>query len=179
MLYEVITFLNNELSIGSQIVINTINFQPRAFRNSDDKFKGFPSFIDGREFSATNDDAYEDLISIFGKEKVFDYSKPVNYVKYLINSILYFNKNAIVLDSFAGTGTTGHSLLKLNNEDGGNRKFILIEMEDYAESITSERIKRVIKGYGADVITSYSIHYTKLYDGNISIFMTWVAFFSL
>jgi len=127
--------------------MNTNNFQPRAFRNSDDKFKGFPSFIDGREFSATNDDAYENLIEIFGEEKVFDYSKPFNYVKYLINSVLYFDKQAIVLDSFAGSGTTGHSVLKLNEEDGGDRKFILIEMEDYAEEITAFRIKKVISGY--------------------------------
>jgi adenine-specific DNA-methyltransferase len=143
-------FLDNELSIGSKLVMNTINFQPRAFRNSEDKFKGFPSFIDGREFSATNDDAYENLIEIFGTEKIFDYSKPVNYVKYLINSILHFDKNAIVLDSFAGSGTTAHSVLNLNKEDDGNRKFVLLEMEDYANDITAERVKRVTKGYGND-----------------------------
>jgi adenine-specific DNA-methyltransferase len=131
-------FLDNELKIGSKLVMNTINFQPRAFRNSDDKFKGFPSFIDGREFSATNDDAYENLIEIFGEEKVFDYSKPVNYVKYLINSILHFDKNAIVLDSFAGSGTTAHSVLKLNEEDKGNRwtcnKKLDNWLNDYAAS---------------------------------------------
>lgn len=142
-------FLDNELKIGSEIVMNTINFQPRAFRNSDDKFKGFPSFIDGREFSATNDDAYENLIEIFGKEKVFDYSKPVNYVKYLINSILHFDKNAIVLDSFAGSGTTAHAVLNLNLEDKGKRKFVIVEMENYADVTTAERIKRVTKGYGS------------------------------
>jgi adenine-specific DNA-methyltransferase len=54
----------------------------------------------------------------------------------------------IVLDSFAGSGTTGHALLKLNKAEKANRKFILIEMEDYAEKITAERIKRVIDGYG-------------------------------
>ncbi len=57
------------------------------------------------------------------------------------------NKNSIVLDSFAGSGTTAHSVLNLNKEDNGNRRFILVEMEDYAEEITSERIKRIIKGY--------------------------------
>lgn len=143
-------FLDNELSIGSKLVMNTINFQPRVFRNSEDKFKGFPSFIDGREFSGTNDDAYENLIDIFGTEKIFDYSKSVNYVKYLINSILFFDKNAIILDSFAGSGTTAHAVLNLNKQDGGNRKFILVEMEDYANTVTAERVKRVINGYGED-----------------------------
>ncbi|MBT3208231.1 MAG: site-specific DNA-methyltransferase [Bacteroidetes bacterium] len=141
-------FLDNEIKIGSQLVMNTKNFQPRAFRNSDDKFKGFPSFIDGREFSATNDDAYENLIEIFGEEKVFDYSKPYNYVKFIINSILHFDKNATILDSFAGSGTTAHSVLKLNEEDEGNRNFVLLEMEDYANDITAERVKRVMQGYG-------------------------------
>lgn len=58
--------------------------------------------------------------------------------------------NSIILDSFAGSGTTAHAVLNLNKEDGGNRKFILIEMEDYAQDITAERVKRVIDGYGED-----------------------------
>lgn len=60
------------------------------------------------------------------------------------------NKNSIILDSFAGSGTTAHAVLNLNKQDGGNRKFILVEMEDYANTITAERVKRVIKGYGKD-----------------------------
>lgn len=141
-------FLNSELKQGAEIVINTTNLQPRVFRNSDDKYKGFPSFIDGREFSATNDDAYENLIDIFKEEGIFNYSKPVEFVLFCINSIAYFDKTAIILDSFAGSGTTAHAVLKLNEKDGGNRKFILVEMEDYAESITAERVRRVMKGYG-------------------------------
>lgn len=56
--------------------------------------------------------------------------------------------DSLVLDSFAGSGTTAHAVLNLNIQDGGNRKFILIEMMDYAENITAERVKRVIMGYG-------------------------------
>lgn len=54
----------------------------------------------------------------------------------------------IILDSFAGSGTTAHAVLNMNKADGGNRKFILVEMMDYADSITAERVKRVIDGYG-------------------------------
>ena len=55
--------------------------------------------------------------------------------------------NAIVLDSFAGSGTTAHAVLALNKEDGGNRKFILVECEDHiADNITAERVRRVIGG---------------------------------
>lgn len=58
------------------------------------------------------------------------------------------DKDSIVLDSFAGSGTTAHAVLNLNKADGGNRKFILVEMMDYADTITAERVKRVIDGYG-------------------------------
>jgi len=57
------------------------------------------------------------------------------------------DKNSIVLDSFAGSATTGHAVLALNKKDGGKRKFILVECEDYAEKLTAERMRRVIHGY--------------------------------
>ncbi|NLE00428.1 MAG: site-specific DNA-methyltransferase, partial [Fibrobacter sp.] len=60
--------------------------------------------------------------------------------------ILGSDTDSIILDSFAGSGTTGHAVLHLNKETCGNRKFILIECEDYANRTTAERIRRVIKG---------------------------------
>src|SRR5690606_19268069 len=50
-------------------------------------------------------------------------------------------------DSFAGSGTTAHAVLKANAKDGGNRKFILVEGEEYADKLTAERVRRAIKGY--------------------------------
>ncbi len=58
------------------------------------------------------------------------------------------NKDSLILDSFAGSGTTAHAVLNLNKQDGGHRRFILCEMCDYAETITAERVRRVIDGYG-------------------------------
>lgn len=83
------------------------------------------------------------LNEIFGSKK-FDYPKPVSLIKELLRQTT--DTNSIVLDSFAGSGTTAHAVLELNKEDGGNRKFILAEMEDYADKITAERVRRVIKG---------------------------------
>ena len=77
----------------------------------------------------------------------FDFSKPSKLIMYLIELALD-KKEAIILDSFAGSGTTAHAVLDLNKQDGGNRKFILVEMMDYADTITAERVKRVIDGYG-------------------------------
>ena len=79
----------------------------------------------------------------------FTYPKPIELIKHIVN-IGAFDKNSIILDSFAGSGTTAHAVLNLNKEDDGNRKFILIEMEDYANTITAERVKRVMKGYGEE-----------------------------
>ena len=55
--------------------------------------------------------------------------------------------DALILDSFAGSGTTAHAVLKANAKDGGTRKFILVEGEDYADTLTAERVRRAIKGY--------------------------------
>jgi len=89
--------------------------------------------------------------------RVFDYPKPISLIQNLISQLT--DSNDIVLDSFAGSGTTAHAVLNLNSIDGGNRKYILVEMEDYAESITSERVKRVIKGYADKEGTGGSFDY--------------------
>ena len=94
-------------------------------------------------------DAKKELLAVLDfatSADVFVTPKPTR----LIDRILHIatNKEAIILDSFAGSGTTGHAVLNLNRQDGGTRTFILIEMMAYAETITAERIKRVINGYG-------------------------------
>ena len=87
----------------------------------------------------------DDIKDVFGT-KPFDYPKPVALIKHLIE--ISTSCDSIILDSFAGSGTTAHAVLNINKKDGGNRKFILIEMENYADIITAERAKRVINGYG-------------------------------
>lgn len=100
----------------------------------------FPSIWQGSEFN--NETGRDQIKDIFG-EAVFEYPKPVDLIKHAI--ILSGDKDCLVLDSFAGSGTTGQAVLELNWSDGGNRKFILVECEDYAEKITAERVRRVIK----------------------------------
>lgn len=72
--------------------------------------------------------------------------KPSRLIAHLLQ--IAAGKDSLVLDSFAGSGTTAHAVLKLNAQDGGNRRFILCEMMDYAETITAERVRRVMAGYG-------------------------------
>lgn len=80
------------------------------------------------------------------KKEDFPNPKPVGTIERCLK--LLPNKDSIVLDSFAGSATTAHAVLKLNAEDGGNRRFILCEMMDYAETITAERVRRAMDGYG-------------------------------
>ena len=88
-----------------------------------------------------------EIKSIFPEDKrPFDYPKPSVFIEDLLGFAT--DSESLILDSFAGSGTTAHAVLKLNAEDGGNRRFILCEMMDYAESITAERVRRVMEGYG-------------------------------
>ena len=91
-------------------------------------------------------DAKKDLKAIFDGEMPFDTPKPYRLIERILQ--IASDSDSIILDSFAGSGTTAHAVLNMNKADVGHRKFILVEMMDYADSITAERVKRVIRGYG-------------------------------
>jgi adenine-specific DNA-methyltransferase len=105
------------------------------------------------------------LNEIMESHGVFENPKNISMLEYLIK--LFPNKNSLVLDSFAGSGSTGEAVLKLNKKDGGNRKFILVELEEYANTITAKRIKKVIQGYKfkgkqKEALSEYPINVTNL-----------------
>lgn len=105
----------------------------------------YSSILDSEVVKTTAHGSIE-LKGIFGESK-FAYPKPSSLIKEVVS--LCTKEDDIILDSFAGSGTTGHAVLDLNKKDDGNRKFILIEMEDkIAKDITAERIERAIKKYG-------------------------------
>ncbi len=94
-------------------------------------------------------DSKREIVSILDFETsndVFITPKPSSLIRHIIR--MATDKDSIILDSFAGSGTTAHAVLALNKADGGNRRFVLIECEDYVDRITAERVRRVIKGYG-------------------------------
>ena len=143
---------NKELYVTRDLYLRRIVNEPRykmlkdiLSRVGDDKNKSYDSEVDLDNLFAdgwgSNEDADEELRLILGKQKLFEYPKPMKLILKLLCSLR--DKNSIVLDAFAGSGTTAHAVLNLNKVDGGNRKFILIEMEDYAENITAERVRRI------------------------------------
>lgn len=102
------------------------------------------------------------LLKMFG-EKVFDYPKSLWAVRDFIYTAIGDKKNPIILDFFAGSGTTGHAVMELNREDGGDRQFILCTNNEngIAENVTYTRIKKVVDGYADVAGVSTNVRYFK------------------
>ena len=110
-----------------------------------EEFSPFYCFV-AKELSGTAEGGKKTLNEILGIEHGFDTVKPIQVIRYILNRILF--DGDIILDSFAGSGTTAHAVLEQNAEDGGKRKFILVEMDkNIAQNVTAERVKRVAQGY--------------------------------
>jgi adenine-specific DNA-methyltransferase len=124
------------------------------------EFTGYSSIVGQAIFTR---DGTDEIDQIFGERK-FDFPKPSALVRdFIVQST---EKDSIILDSFGGSGSTAHAVLALNKEDGGNRKFILVECEDYADTITAERVRRVING----VRTASDENLKKVLGGTFSYF---------
>jgi adenine-specific DNA-methyltransferase len=97
-----------------------------------------PNLIDASVGVSTTEEAGKDLTKLMG-ENVFDYPKPISLLKYLIN----FKDNSTILDFFSGSSTTAHAVMQLNAEDGGNRKFIMVQLPEE----TDEKSEAYKAGY--------------------------------
>ena len=111
------------------------------------------------------DAAAKELKAIFEGRATFDTPKPSKLIELVLR--VAGSRNSVVLDSFAGSGTTAHAVLNLNKEDGGNRRFILVEVMEYAEEITAERAKRVIDGYTEEHEETVEIFDEKITTANL------------
>lgn len=181
--------LDEEIKSGTTFIIKSEKFAIRYLRETETfkaptnllKEKYFTPLVDKKEAGVeTNEGAKKEILDIFGKH-MFDYPKPSSLIEFFVKFM--DNKNGIVLDSFAGSGTTAHAVLNLNKKDKGNRKFVLIQIDEtnkkgefvnIAETITAERVKRVIKGYGTTEGTGGSFDFYELgqpmflEDGNLN-----------
>ncbi len=117
--------LNAEMALGTSVHLSS-RFGFNVGRHDQaEKFKAPSSLIDK---AGTNEDAYEELASLFGVERVFAFAKPVSLIRYLVQTVTNSVRSGIVLDFFAGSGTTAHAVASLNVADGGNRRFILVQL---------------------------------------------------
>jgi adenine-specific DNA-methyltransferase len=134
--------MQSKIDEGRIVFPNKIDGRPREKKfmaELADEFTGFSSILDETVGYTLN--GTRELREILGEE-IFAFPKPTALIKKLIEQLT--QGEDIILDSFAGSGTTAHAVLELNKEDGGNRKFILVEQEDYANTITAERVRRVV-----------------------------------
>lgn len=138
------------------------NMQPSSIKYLDDVNRMLL-----RSIISLKSDGGIELEKYFDKKSVFAYPKSVELLRMLVDSITYNNQDCTVLDFFAGSGTTGHAVMKLNAEDGGNRKFILCTNNEnnICRDVTYERIKRVIdkEGYSAS-LKYYKVDYIPISD---------------
>jgi len=138
--------LNEEILLGSEVKLSN-KFGFNVLRaNQEDRVKRPPTLLDKSSNIGTNEDANEALINFFNKEGMASYPKPVTLVKYLINSIIYYGEG-VVLDCFAGSGTTGEAVIRLNSSRQRN-KYILVEMGNYFDTVLKPRLAKV--AYASD-----------------------------
>ncbi len=149
--------INEILNNKETILISKIPFRPNHIKDGGEIKKMKNTFSPFHYDMETNEDATEQIRSLLGGD-FFDTPKPVKLIKTLIKAITYNSKDNIILDFFAGSGTTAHAVIDLNKEDGGNRKYILVQLPEAVSEkseafkngykkisdITKERIKRVI-----------------------------------
>lgn len=139
--------LNAEVANGTYFVCKTEKLSIRFQRPHDEgNFKTPNNFLNlelNKEISiGTNESAVKELEEL-GLSKFFDFPKPVSLVKYLVNMISKFDKDAVILDFFSGSATTAHAVMQLNAEDGGNRKFIMVQLPE----LTDEKSEAYKAGY--------------------------------
>ena len=132
--------LEKEIKNGTKISIRTRTFSP-SYDKAEYDPEVPPNFIDAKVNVGTTEEAGKALDFLFEKVHCFDYPKPIELLKYLIGFI--DTKDSIILDFFSGSATTAHAVMQLNAEDGGKRKFIMVQLPEK----TAEKSEAYKAGY--------------------------------
>ncbi len=134
--------LNDIVNKGDSITISKIPFRPNHIK-SGGEIKKVHNLLSISTYNVgTNEDATLEQVCIFGKT-LFDFTKPIGLLKFLVKAFTFDTKDAIVLDFFSGSATTAHAVMKLNAEDGGHRKFIMVQLPE----VTDEKSEARKAGY--------------------------------
>jgi adenine-specific DNA-methyltransferase len=166
--------LNEIIKNKEGIVVSKIPFRPNHIKKGGEIKKMKNMFSPVHYEMETNEDGTAQLVELIGDE-IFTNPKPVKLINTIIKSVTYDDDSSIILDFFAGSGTTGHAVMQLNAEDGGNRKFILCQIDEpikedkpaykfcidnnlppVISSITVERLKRAGEKIAKDIETENS-----------------------
>jgi adenine-specific DNA-methyltransferase len=142
-------WLDKAIANQEEIVFKGVEFKPYWINKDPERSKKMKTLLNYENYQiGTNEDGNEELFSLLG-ENDFSFPKPTSLVKALLSASTSRDSKDVVLDFFAGSGTTGDAVLQLNSEDGGNRQFILVTNNEgnICEDITYPRLCRVIEGY--------------------------------
>ena len=123
------------IELSKQLVI--------SYKKADYNREVPPSLIDIQVGVDTTENAGRHIADIFDGQKIFDYPKPVSLLRYIINFFIESDKESFILDFFSGSATTAHAVMQLNAEDGGNRKFIMVQLPE----LTDEKSEAYKAGY--------------------------------
>ena len=130
--------LNEIIANGDTITISKIPFRPNHVK-SGGEIKKIHNLLSIATYNVgTNEDATSEQVSIFGKT-LFDFTKPIGLLKFLVKAFIFNDKDAIILDFFSGSATTAHAVMKLNAEDGGHRKFIMVQLPEETDEKSEAR----------------------------------------
>jgi adenine-specific DNA-methyltransferase len=145
--------IDSEVKKGGLIHIkSTKSLRPTIARHYDEPIVRAPTTLLSKKINEfpTNTDANQELKALFGVPP-FDYSKPVNLVKFLVQAATYYGENGnsdgspvCIFDFFGGSGTTAQAVIEQNASDGGKRKYLLVEKEDYFDSVLLPRLQKVM-----------------------------------
>lgn len=134
--------VNEIISNNETIIISKIPFRPNHIKKGGEVKKMHNLLTSAYYNIGTNEDATSEQINILGRD-YFDYAKPSSLIQLLVRAISYNDNKAIILDYFSGSATTAHAVMQLNAEDGGNRKFIMVQLPE----LTDEKSEAYKAGY--------------------------------
>ncbi len=135
--------LDEVLQTGEKLYINGVPFRPNHIKPGG-KIKKMKNILSPDHYGMeTNEDASQQIRDLFGND-AFINPKPERLMRHLVKSVTHGMNDVVVLDYFAGSGTTGHSVINLNREDHCHRKYILVEMADYFDTVLLPRLKKII-----------------------------------
>ena len=134
--------VNEIISNGETLIISKIPFRPNHIKKGGEIKKMHNLLTIAHYNIGTNEDATSEQISLLGKD-YFDYAKPSSLIQLLIKAVSYNDRDSVIMDFFSGSATTAHAVMKLNAEDEGNRKFIMVQLPEK----TDEKSEAYKAGY--------------------------------
>ena len=138
--------INNEVSSGTIFIFKSRDLNPRFLRKDTNGNYKTPNTNLNKDLGVLTNEVGIKRLKEIEMDDIFTNPKPTSLIKYLSNIVTRINKNAVILDFFAGSSTTADAVMQLNAEDGGNRKFIMVQLPEKTYTVNSDGKEVPTKG---------------------------------